>query len=110
MKKQGKAKTKAGAGVKPDAAKAQAAKVKADKPAKPARGKAAKVAAVADDLTERELLREIVKGLRVVADRVESVRRTLWRMSEIREYESKGAKGKPETAQDRPDAGLGGEK
>lgn len=44
---------------------------------------------------EIEILREIAKGIKTIADRVESVRRTLWRMSEIREYESKSAKGKP---------------
>ena len=87
MKKQSKAKAKAAA--KPDAAKGKtAAKVKADKAGK------RKGAAVADNATERELLREIVKGLGVIADRVESIRRTLWRMSEIRNYAGKG--GKPD--------------
>ena len=89
MKKQSNAKAKA----KPETAAGQtAAKVKADKAEKRTGRKAA---AVADNATERELLREVVKGLGVIADRVESVRRTLWRMSEVRNYENKGGKGEP---------------
>jgi hypothetical protein len=94
MKKQSKAKAKPA----PETAAGQtAAKVKADKAEKRTGRKAA---AVADNATERELLREVVKGLGVIADRVESVRRTLWRMSEVRNYENKGGKGEP-----LPDAG-----
>lgn len=89
MKKQSKAKAKPA----PETAAGQtAAKVKADKAEKRTGRKAA---AVADNATERELLREVVKGLGVIADRVESVRRTLWRMSEVRNYENKGGKGEP---------------
>ena len=46
----------------------------------------------ADNAGLRELLREVITGIKTVADRVESVRRTLWRMSEVRNYESKGEK------------------
>ena len=46
----------------------------------------------ADNAGLPELLRELIAGVKVVADRVESVRRTLWRMSEVRNYENKGAK------------------
>ena len=73
-----------------------AAKVKADKAGKRTERTAA---AVADNATERELLREVVKGLGVIADKVESVRRTLWRIGEIRNYENKGGNG------EEPDAG-----
>ena len=86
MKKQSKAKAKPA----PETAAGQtAAKVKADKAEKRTGRKAA---AVADNATERELLREVVKGLGVIADRVESVRRTLWRIGEVRNYENKGDK------------------
>ena len=39
-----------------------------------------------------ELLREVIKALGVIAARVESVRRTLWRIGEVRNYENKGDK------------------
>lgn len=61
-------------------------------------------AAIADNATERELLREIAKGIGVIADRVESVRRTLWRIGEVRAYENKGA-----AADRKPEAAEGGE-
>ncbi len=53
-------------------------------------------AAQADNAGLPELLRELIAGVSVVADRVESVRRTLWRMSEVRNYTNKGDKGNGE--------------
>lgn len=103
MKKQSKAKAKPA----PETVAGQtAAKVKADKAEKRTGRKAA---AIADNATERELLREVVKGLGVIADRVESVRRTLWRMSEIRNYENKGGKGEEPDA-GKPETAEGGER
>lgn len=102
MKKQSKAKAKPA----PETAAGQtAAKVKADKAEK----RTGRKAAVADNATERELLREVVKGLGVIADRVESVRRTLWRMSEVRNYENKGGKGEEPDA-GKPETAEGGER
>lgn len=115
MKKQSKAKA---AGVKPDAgkgkpkaAKKQAAKVAADKGkgTKPAKDKpdefrftvGGEVYKVSSTATVGELLKAVVIGLVKLSEQVESVRRTLWRMSEIREYKGAG---------DKPDAGKGGEK
>ena len=55
-------------------------------------------AAQAENAGLPELLRELIAGVKVVADRVESVRRTLWRMSEVRNYENKSAKPKEKNA------------
>jgi len=122
MKKQGKAKA---AAAKPDAADGKAAKVAADNGKKSGKSKTRDNGEIAldtlfkglgvGDEEQVELLREIAKGIKTIADRVESVRRTLWRMSEIREYENKGAKGKPEKggkpkANRKPETAEGGEK
>ena len=40
-------------------------------------------------VTLRGLLLEVIEGERLIADRLESVRRTLWRMSAVREYHGK---------------------
>ena len=60
-------------------------------------------AAQADNAGLPELLRELIAGVsvvadrvKIVADRVESVRRTLWRMSEVRNYAGKSDKGNGE--------------
>ena len=57
----------------------------------------------ADNAGLPELLRELIAGVsvvadrvKIVADRVESVRRTLWRMSEVRNYAGKSDKGNGE--------------
>ena len=98
MKEQRKAKAAATgkAGANPSGAAG-----KAEKPTK--RKAAEKVQAEKSDNVP-ELLREVIKALGVIAARVESVRRTLWRMSEIRNYENKGGKG------DKSGAGAEGTK
>ena len=68
----------------------------ADKPtdkrtASASRRKLDKGAAVAADKTLRELLGEIISGQKIIADRIESVRRTLWRTDAVRNYNGKGA-------------------
>ena len=75
--------------------KAKRADAQADKPTD---RKAQAQAQKADNAGLPELLRELIAGVKVVADRVESVRRTLWRMSEVRNYENKGAKPTPKNA------------
>ena len=62
---------------------------KADKPTK---RKAAEKAQAEKTDNVPELLREVIKALGVIAARVESVRRTLWRIGEVRNYENKGDK------------------
>ena len=86
MKEQRKAKAAATgkAGANPSGAAG-----KADKPTK--RKAAEKVQAEKSDNVP-ELLREVIKALGVIAARVESVRRTLWRIGEVRNYENKGDK------------------
>lgn len=74
----------------------------ADKPtdkrtASASRRKLGKGAAVAADKTLRELLGEVISGLTTIADRVESVRRTLWRTDAVRNYNGKGADAGAET-------------
>lgn len=100
------AKTKQG---KPDAKAAATEKAKGANPsgaAGKATGRKAKGAAQAAAQSDNvpELLREVIQALGVIAARVESVRRTLWRMSEIRNYENKGGKG------DKSGAGAEGTK
>ena len=73
---------------KPDANPSGAAG-KADKPTK---RKAAEKAQAEKTDNVPELLREVIKALGVIAARVESVRRTLWRIGEVRNYENKGDK------------------
>ena len=74
---------------KPDA-KAAATKSKAGaNPSGKAKG-AAQAAEKSDNVPE--LLREVIKALGVIAARVEAVRRTLWRIGEVRNYENKGDK------------------
>ena len=53
-------------------------------------------AAQAENAGVIELLRELINGVKTVADRVESVRRTLWRMSDVRNYENKGGESDAE--------------
>ena len=52
-----------------------------------------------EDADERKLLKGVIIGLLKLSEQVEAVRRTLWRIGEIREYDGKGAKaaanGKP---------------
>ena len=86
MKEQRKAKAAATgkAGANPSGAAG-----KAEKPTK--RKAAEKVQAEKSDNVP-ELLREVIKALGVIAARVESVRRTLWRIGEVRNYENKGDK------------------
>lgn len=72
--------------------------MKAEK-AKAAKRKAAKAPPPA---SLRELLRQVIDGEKLIADRLESVRRTLWRMDEVRKYENKSGAGKPDTG--KPDA------
>ena len=62
---------------------------KADKPTK---RKAAEKAQAEKSDNVPELLREVIQALGVIAARVESVRRTLWRIGEVRNYENKGDK------------------
>jgi len=64
---------------------------------------------VSETATEKELLKALVVGTVKVSEQIEAVRRTLWRIGEIREYENKGAK---QTANGKPKAGAdkGGEK
>ncbi len=62
---------------------------KADKPTK---RKAAEKAQAEKSDNVPELLREVIQALGVIAARVESVRRTLWRIGEVRNYENKGEK------------------
>ena len=76
---------------------------------KPTKRKAAGKAQAAQSDNVSELLREVIQALGVIAARVESVRRTLWRMSEVRNYENKGDNGnadadggKPEAKSDKP--------
>ena len=90
--KQGKPDAKAAATEKAKGANPSGAAGKADKPTK---RKAAEKAQAEKTDNVPELLREVIKALGVIAARVESVRRTLWRMSEIRNYENKGGKGEP---------------
>ena len=85
---------------KPDAKAAATEKAKGANPSGAA-GKAKGAAQAAQSDNVPELLREVIQALGVIAARVESVRRTLWRMSEVRNYENKGDKGgagKPEAA------------
>lgn len=86
MKEQRKAKAAATgkAGANPSGAAG-----KADKPTK---RKAAEKAQAEKSDNVPELLREVIKALGVIAARVESVRRTLWRIGEVRNYENKGDK------------------
>lgn len=51
----------------------------------------------ADNADVTELLREVIKGIDVVAQRIESVRRTLWRIGEVRAYNKDGDKGAKDT-------------
>ena len=75
---------------------------KADKPTK---RKAAGKAQAAQSDNVPELLREVIKALGVIAARVESVRRTLWRIGEVRNYENKGDNGGADAADaDKPKA------
>ena len=86
MKEQRKAKAaatgKAGANPSDAAGKAD----------KPTTRKAAEKAQAEKSDNVPELLREVIKALGVIAARVESVRRTLWRIGEVRNYENKGDK------------------
>lgn len=50
-----------------------------------------KGAAIAENATLREMLKTVIAELSVIADRVESVRRTLWRTEAVRNYHGKGA-------------------
>ena len=86
MKEQRKAKAAATgkAGANPSGAAG-----KADKPTK---RKAAEKAQAEKSDNVPELLREVIQALGVIAARVESVRRTLWRIGEVRNYENKGDK------------------
>lgn len=86
--KQSKPDAKAAATGKADANPSGAAG-KADKPTK---RKAAEKAQAEKTDNVPELLREVIKALGVIAARVESVRRTLWRIGEVRNYENKGDK------------------
>lgn len=47
---------------------------------------------VSDTATDTELLKALVIGMAKLSEQLEAIRRTLWRIGEIREYESKGAK------------------
>ena len=86
MKEQRKAKAAATgkAGANPSGA--------AGKADKPTTRKAAEKAQAEKSDNVPELLREVIKALGVIAARVESVRRTLWRIGEVRNYENKGDK------------------
>ena len=55
-----------------------------------------------EDADERKLLKGVIIGLLKLSEQVEAVRRTLWRIGEIREYENKGANP---SAKDKPKAG-----
>ena len=90
--KQGKPDAKAAVTEKANSANPSGAAGKAEKPTK---RKAAEKAQAEKSDNVPELLREVIKALGVIAARVESVRRTLWRMSEVRNYENKGGKGEP---------------
>ena len=93
MKKQSKAKAKAAA--KPDAAKGKtAAKVKADILRFTIGGVNYEIS---ESATDTELLRAVVIGLCKLSEQLESLRRTLWRIGEVRNYTGKGGK---------PDAGA----
>ena len=85
-----KAKPDAKAAATKSKAKAANPSGKAGKAEKPTGGKAAQ-AAKAGNADLPEMLREVIKALGVIAARVEAVRRTLWRMSEVRNYEREGA-------------------
>ena len=104
--KQSKPDAKAAATEKANSANPSGAAGKAEKPTK---RKAAGKAQAAQSDNVSELLREVIQALGVIAARVESVRRTLWRMSEVRNYENKGDNGnadadggKPEAKSDKP--------
>ena len=83
---------------KPDAKAAATGKAGANpsgaagKADKPTTRKAAEKAQAEKSDNVPELLREVIKALGVIAARVESVRRTLWRIGEVRNYENKGDK------------------
>ena len=83
---------------KPDAKAAATGKAGANpsgaagKAEKPTKRKAAEKAQAEKSDNVPELLREVIKALGVIAARVESVRRTLWRIGEVRNYENKGDK------------------
>ena len=87
--KQSKPDAKAAATEKANSANPSGAAGKADKPTK---RKAAEKAQAEKTDNVPELLREVIKALGVIAARVESVRRTLWRIGEVRNYENKGDK------------------
>ena len=102
MKNQGKPQAAADkqAARKPKAKKAQAVKLRL------AAGGVS--VAVSEAATEGELLKALVVGTIKISEQVEALRRTLWRIGEVREYEGKGAKagkGKP-----KADAGKGADK
>ena len=65
------------------------------------------VCEVSETATEREFLKAIVIGTIKISEQVEALRRTLWRIGEIREYDGKSAKT---AAKDTPnaDAAKGG--
>ena len=58
-----------------------------------------KGAAIAENATLREMLKTVIAELSVIADRVESVRRTLWRTEAVRAYH-----GKADAGADTPEA------
>ena len=60
--------------------------------AKKKAGRKAAQTAKADKGGLREILGKILDSLEVIAARQESIRRTMWRMSEVREYQGKGEK------------------
>ena len=85
-----KAKPDAKAAATKSKAKAANPSGKAGKAEKPTGGKGAQ-AAKAGNADLPEMLREVIKALGVIAARVEAVRRTLWRIGEVRNYEREGA-------------------
>ena len=75
---------------------------------KPTKRKGAGKAQAAQSDNVPELLREVIQALGVIAARVESVRRTLWRMSEVRNYENKGDNGNADADGGKPEAADAG--
>ena len=55
-----------------------------------------------EDADARNLLKGVIIGVLKLSEQGEAVRRTLWRIGEIREYENKGANP---SAKDKPKAG-----
>lgn len=66
------------------------------KPKKTAGKRKAQGAAFDESATLPEMFTAVVSLLGVIADRLESIRRTLWRMESVRQYHGKGANGDAE--------------